>query len=282
MKRKSLGSLDKKAWDRFRFSAKELGDLRQKLESHKASIDLFLTTLGTGSLGRIEKRLDELIQEIRSGKRDSHTLIPEGQKEVEAEQWTPLKEELQSNGFSKKDIDAHKNGIWAYLLELVEKYQLAEPAPDDSQASVTLPPLNHRKKDSAVSDKVCTEVQEYDKDERLRRRTITRQNSSSSMNSNYSSLSNFASSMNSHPTTQSYPNGTIDPIESPFLSSYSAGPGPQITLGLHTPSPPLAPRGSYQLITLETDQGPIQVPVDVVPASKLADEKRVKSNLLLR
>lgn len=36
-------------------------------------------------------------------------------------------------------------------------------------------------------------------------------------------------------------------------------------------------QGSYQLMTIDTDQGPVQVPVDVQAASKVADEKRKRN-----
>lgn len=35
--------------------------------------------------------------------------------------------------------------------------------------------------------------------------------------------------------------------------------------------------GSYQMMTLDTENGPIQVPVDVQAASKVADEKRKRN-----
>jgi hypothetical protein len=40
---------------------------------------------------------------------------------------------------------------------------------------------------------------------------------------------------------------------------------------------PASTQSSYQMMTLETEQGPIQVPVDVQAASKMADEKRKRN-----
>ncbi|KAI4126053.1 MAG: hypothetical protein LQ347_005117 [Umbilicaria vellea] len=59
----------------------------------------------------------------------------------------------------------------------------------------------------------------------------------------------------------------------------SSGP-PQIALGSDTSYGPVASslgQNTYQLMTLDTDQGPIQVPVDVQAASKMADEKRKRN-----
>ena len=56
--------------------------------------------------------------------------------------------------------------------------------------------------------------------------------------------------------------------------------GPQITLGSDSSYGPVASaigQSTYQLMTLDTDQGPIQVPVDVQAASKMADEKRKRN-----
>ncbi|MCJ1447727.1 MAG: hypothetical protein MMC23_008238 [Stictis urceolatum] len=56
--------------------------------------------------------------------------------------------------------------------------------------------------------------------------------------------------------------------------------GPQITLGADSAfraAPGTAVQSTYQMMTLDTDQGPIQVPVDVQAASKMADEKRKRN-----
>ncbi|MCJ1258989.1 hypothetical protein MMC24_006823 [Lignoscripta atroalba] len=55
---------------------------------------------------------------------------------------------------------------------------------------------------------------------------------------------------------------------------------PQITLGSESSYGPVTSslgQSTYQLMTLDTDQGPIQVPVDVQAASKMADEKRKRN-----
>ena len=60
----------------------------------------------------------------------------------------------------------------------------------------------------------------------------------------------------------------------------TGGSGPQITLGTDTAFAAAQigqGQSTYQLITLDTDQGPIQVPVDVQAASKVADEKRKRN-----
>ena len=68
-KYKSLGTKHKKNWDKIRLSAEGLDDARSKISFHTSGINLFMTTLGTSSLGRIETKLDQLAQDIRQGLR---------------------------------------------------------------------------------------------------------------------------------------------------------------------------------------------------------------------
>ncbi|MCJ1453429.1 hypothetical protein MMC28_003776 [Mycoblastus sanguinarius] len=71
-----------------------------------------------------------------------------------------------------------------------------------------------------------------------------------------------------------------------FFSSQFTASGPASTMpqmGFDTknfdvpPSSNATGGSTYQMMTLETDQGPIQVPVDVQAASKVADEKRKRN-----
>ncbi|MCJ1282096.1 hypothetical protein MMC26_001419 [Xylographa opegraphella] len=93
----------------------------------------------------------------------------------------------------------------------------------------------------------------------------------------------------SHPSHPSpAPQHTTPTTQGPKSMYYSshgsasgrASVGPQITLGSDSSYGPLASsvgQSTYQLMTLDTDQGPIQVPVDVQAASKMADEKRKRN-----
>ena len=70
-----------------------------------------------------------------------------------------------------------------------------------------------------------------------------------------------------------------------YLGSSYTAPGetstlPQITLGPNSsygPVPSTMGQNTYQLMTMDTDQGPIQVPIDTQAASKMADEKRKRN-----
>ena len=55
-----LGMENKRTWDRARFSSDDVQAYRNKLLFHTSSLTLFLTSLSTRSLCRIEKKLDNL------------------------------------------------------------------------------------------------------------------------------------------------------------------------------------------------------------------------------
>jgi hypothetical protein len=103
----------------------------------------------------------------------------------------------------------------------------------------------------------------------------------SQTNSPSTSYSSYSHLGHPSPSAQHY---TIPPAHqpSPYYgpSPPGGGAGPQITLATDAPYGTVATaagQSSYQLMTLDTDHGPIQVPVDVQAASKMADEKRKRN-----
>lgn len=136
IKYKSLGTASKKAWDRLRFGTENLQEIREKIMNHTSSLTLFLTTLGTGSLGRIEKKLDQLIEDVRAGRREDTVLTMADNDEDEAEaQWDMWKSELVDEGFTKVELEGHKQWIKAKLLELIESGVLHEQPPPERGGS---------------------------------------------------------------------------------------------------------------------------------------------------
>ena len=126
-KYKSLGTDRKRVWDRIKFGREGLQDLREKLTFHTSAISLLLATLGSGSLGRIEKKLDEIVQEIRSGRRAPSVLTSIDPDNEDAEvQWNSLKAELVDDGFTRQDLEMHKQRIREYLEELVNQNDIGE------------------------------------------------------------------------------------------------------------------------------------------------------------
>jgi DnaJ family protein B protein 4 len=142
-KYKSLGTGSKRAWDRLRWGTENLAEIREKIMSHTSSLTLFLTTLGTGSLGRIEKKLDQLIQDVRAGRREETVFTMAKDDEDEAErQWDLWKRELvDDDGFTKVELEGHKHWIKARLIELIEAGGLHEEHfPENESASDSVVP----------------------------------------------------------------------------------------------------------------------------------------------
>lgn len=82
----------------------------------------------------------------------------------------------------------------------------------------------------------------------------------------------------SHTPPPAPPSSTGQP-QSFFTAPFTA-PGPASSMGqmgFETASGSTAGGSTYQMMTLDTEQGPIQVPVDVQAASKVADEKRKRN-----
>ncbi len=156
IKYKSLGTKSKKAWDRLRWGTENLAEIREKIMSHTSSLNLFLTTLGTGSLGRIEKKLDQLIEDVKAGRREETILTMADDDEDEAEaQWNSWKNELADEGFTKLELESHKRWIKAKLKELIEGGGLYEdPLPEDGNAEKShLPEKNLKPSKNVITSK---------------------------------------------------------------------------------------------------------------------------------
>ena len=151
IKYKSLGTTSKRAWDRLRWGTENLQEIREKLMMHTSSLTLFLTTLGTGSLGRIEKKLDQLIEDVRAGRREDTVLTIADEDEDESEiQWNLWKGELVEDGFSKVEIEGHKHWIRARLAELIESGELSEQ-PLPGKGASTRPTATAAKSDAPTN-----------------------------------------------------------------------------------------------------------------------------------
>lgn len=76
----------------------------------------------------------------------------------------------------------------------------------------------------------------------------------------------------------------IAPVSQPSSAFFgmpypTSGPAPSLAhgYGANGPVSSTTAQGPYQMMTMDTEQGPIQVPVDVQAASKVADEKRKRN-----
>ena len=103
---------------------------------------------------------------------------------------------------------------------------------------------------------------------------------SESPSTSYSSYSR-----RSHTPPATHPNASVNQPSSSYFGSTYNGNGtasaiPQMGLeskDSYSPATSSVGQSTYHLMTLDTEQGPIQVPVDVQAASKVADEKRKRN-----
>ncbi|KAN0101440.1 hypothetical protein V8E51_011950 [Hyaloscypha variabilis] len=125
----SLGRDQKKTWDRVKFATKDLADLRSKLQLHITGINLFISSLSAGSLARIEGLLDELVRDIREGRKEP-TIVSTYEDNDELA-WDELERELVGDGITMEDVRQYKEEIRDYLRRLVEE-NIEEIGPSES------------------------------------------------------------------------------------------------------------------------------------------------------
>lgn len=95
----SLGTDKERKWDIIRFGTEALEPVRSKLLLSIANLQLFLSSLETSSLARIESLLEKLIEEVRSG-RKAPTVLSSVLDDMSVG-WPQLKNELTSEGIPK-------------------------------------------------------------------------------------------------------------------------------------------------------------------------------------
>ena len=297
-KYQTLGKLDgsrAKPWDKLRFGNKDLSSVREKLVVHTNALSLFLQTLGTGSLGRIERVLDHLVQEVRAGKRETTTIIIFGEhNEPQDVHWNSVEKAMHGEGIPKKELELHRNGIRAYLQEQVEKFHL----PAQGNLNETL----HTRRGQDLQEvptkgKASTEIVRTNSLEGSRRVPSSVLHSSSSLslssavlgtekNNNggareeastdvqeydskgqlrkrtisYSSVSSARSNAHSSAFTNNGGRSSFSSIRSPFQTSWEALPNPDV------PVP--------GTLALTIDAGSSRVSMDMDDTSGLAGERR--------
>jgi hypothetical protein len=133
----SLGSDQKKTWDRVKFATNDLADLRSKIQIHVTSINLFVSSLSAGSLGRIESLLDDLVRNIKAGRKEPTILSTH--EDTDELAWDELERELVGDGITRKDVEYYKVEIREYLKMLVDDNDDDDIRPDDSISMINGP-----------------------------------------------------------------------------------------------------------------------------------------------
>lgn len=122
IKHSSLAESKKKVRDKFIFGLEELHDARSKLTLHTSAIHVFLTTLNTSSLERIERKLDELFKAVLAGNRESTILsfTDDNDDTTDLEQqWGMFRLEMMSEGFSRVELDSSRSFVQVKIRDLM-------------------------------------------------------------------------------------------------------------------------------------------------------------------
>lgn len=125
-KYKSLGTDKKKATDRLRFGLQDFLDVRQRIVLHTGAITAFLTNLNSSALERIERKLDDLIKDVKSGKRQS-TVLSMGnamrKEHVDPDEvdsnWDMFRLEMMTEGFLEDELDDNRAFVQVTIDELL-------------------------------------------------------------------------------------------------------------------------------------------------------------------
>ena len=101
----------KRTWDRVRFATEDLATLRAKL------------------LARIETILDELVKDIKEGRKEPSVISHEENEELA---WSELRREIVGDGITKQDMERYKKQIISYLKRLIEENMEIDDRSNDS------------------------------------------------------------------------------------------------------------------------------------------------------
>jgi len=89
-------------------------------------LQLFMQSLSVGSLGRIEVVLDELVRDIRAGRRERSMISCAEEEDDDADEvaWDVLERELVGEGITIQDVRIHRVDIKEYLIKLIQGHTM--------------------------------------------------------------------------------------------------------------------------------------------------------------
>lgn len=134
-----------KLWQKIKFGNGEIIDmehLRSRITYHVSALSLFLNMVSVGSIGRIEKQMDDAGGELREIRLAVHSITAHLMNVADKEGsvltayanddkavWREFRRELISDGFSSSVLRRHKNTIKEYVKELGSRGFLDETSP---------------------------------------------------------------------------------------------------------------------------------------------------------
>ena len=152
-----------RVWKRIRFGMQDIEAMKDTLNFHLLSINLFLKSLDGFSMGRVEEKLDRIYAmlkhnaignsldltscEVSFMSTRSSVILSEIKAEGE-DAWEGIKEALVAEDISPEQIQAHRNEIFRYCKSLLAN----DPPPEASMAlSELVRPMNDLSMDQISS-----------------------------------------------------------------------------------------------------------------------------------
>ncbi|MCJ1391369.1 hypothetical protein MMC18_004233 [Xylographa bjoerkii] len=139
-KYKSLGTQSQRTWDRMRWGLEDITKLRERLQSSTATLTALNTAITNSSQARVERKLDQLLTEIRSGRRElsviSTTTITSLSTDDKAA-WHKLRKDLEDAGIPLPTFLQHRSFIVSWFQSAIATGAFEEDAPNQPEGSRT-------------------------------------------------------------------------------------------------------------------------------------------------
>ena len=133
-KYESLGTQQKRTWDRMRWHSNDIGELRARITSHVSMLTAFLST----SQARVEQKLELLLREFKRGNKEGSAISDLTVDTVASEQgmqWKQIRHELEDNGITVEMFNANKDFIFGWILQALMNGAFQEDEPEDDTDS---------------------------------------------------------------------------------------------------------------------------------------------------
>ena len=137
----------RKLWQRIKFGNGEIAtlkDLREKTTYYTSALSLYLNMVSVGSIGKVEKQMEEAGGDLKEVKRavnclTAHLMVNSAREgsvltsytNDDKTIWRGFRRDLVKRGFSSSFLHKHKHTIQAYFEELGSRGVLDEPEQTD-------------------------------------------------------------------------------------------------------------------------------------------------------
>lgn len=218
----------KKLWIQVKFSNGEVAntrDLRDKISSHTSALTLYLNLVSTGSIGRVEKQMEDAGSDLKEVKKVVNHLAarlaigPHSEGSVlttrtndDKAVWKEFRRSLLKQGFNSSFLKKHKSLIEAYLKELSDRGVLDDPQNYDRPIGACLATDVDSDSSQQCNQAAIQEASdvELEQGERSRSASPELEDASDSDESSSSVTMNVAGSQRGPPTILSHEDSTIE------------------------------------------------------------------------